>query len=132
MIYSLKSKTSDQIFQFDSTFTLHNLNQGVYLMETKTESFCQSSNQIIIPNAPNCNQVFSPNNDGLKDQFYFDKKGEAKIYNLKGECIKTISTPATWDGKDKNGRRVASGIYMVETATQEGEKSVVCKVAMVN
>ncbi|MBP8758130.1 MAG: Por secretion system protein [Prevotella sp.] len=37
----------------------------------------------------------------------------------------------TWDGKDKSGRRVASGIYMVETATQDGDKGVVCKIAMV-
>jgi len=113
LIYSLKSKSSDQIFQFDSTFTLYNVNQGVYLMETKTESLCQTSNQIIIPNAPNCDQVFSPNNDGLKDQFYFDKKGEVKIYNLKGECIKTIDTPAAWDGKDKNGNLVPFGYYSV-------------------
>ena len=38
----------------------------------------------------------------------------------------------TWDGNDKNGRRVASGVYMVETATQEGAKGVVCKIAVVN
>ena len=38
----------------------------------------------------------------------------------------------TWDGNDKNGRRVASGVYMVETATQEGSKGVVCKIAIVN
>ena len=38
---------------------------------------------------------------------------------------------STWDGKDKSGRRVASGIYMVETATQDGDKGVVCKIAMV-
>ncbi len=37
----------------------------------------------------------------------------------------------TWDGKDKDGRRVASGIYMVHTATNEGNKGVVCKIAMI-
>lgn len=37
----------------------------------------------------------------------------------------------TWDGCDQKGRRVASGVYMVETATAEGEKGTVCKIAIV-
>lgn len=36
-----------------------------------------------------------------------------------------------WDGCDKNGDRVASGVYMVLTATSEGKKGVVCKIAIV-
>jgi len=38
----------------------------------------------------------------------------------------------TWNGRDKNGNRVASGIYMVATATSKGEKGVVCKIAIIN
>lgn len=39
----------------------------------------------------------------------------------------------TWDGCDqRNGRRVASGVYMVMTATNEGKKGTVCKIAIVN
>ena len=38
----------------------------------------------------------------------------------------------TWDGRDMQGRRVASGIYMVATATNTGEKGVVTKIAIVN
>ena len=37
-----------------------------------------------------------------------------------------------WDGCDKKGRRVASGVYMVATATNKGEKGTVCKIAIVN
>ena len=37
----------------------------------------------------------------------------------------------TWDGRDFNGKRVASGVYMVETATSEGKKGTVCKIAIV-
>ena len=36
-----------------------------------------------------------------------------------------------WDGCDQKGRRVASGIYMVATATSKGEKGTVCKIAIV-
>lgn len=37
-----------------------------------------------------------------------------------------------WYGLNRNGQRVASGVYMVEIATSEGEKGVVCKIAIVN
>ncbi|MBQ9656063.1 MAG: Por secretion system protein [Prevotella sp.] len=37
-----------------------------------------------------------------------------------------------WYGSDLKGRRVASGVYMVVTATSTGEKGTVCKIAIVN
>ena len=37
-----------------------------------------------------------------------------------------------WDGKDKNGKRVASGVYMVQTADENGDNGTVCKVAVIN
>lgn len=36
-----------------------------------------------------------------------------------------------WYGIDRDGRRVTSGVYMVEVSTAEGEKGVVCKIAIV-
>ena len=36
-----------------------------------------------------------------------------------------------WYGINRDGKRMASGVYMVEVATSEGEKGVVCKVAIV-
>ena len=38
----------------------------------------------------------------------------------------------TWNAKDQKGKRVASGIYMVETATNDGRKGTVCKIAIIN
>lgn len=37
-----------------------------------------------------------------------------------------------WDGCDTRGHRVASGVYMVQTATADGSKGTVCKIAVVN
>lgn len=36
-----------------------------------------------------------------------------------------------WYGINRDGKRVASGVYMVEVATSAGEKGVVCKIAIV-
>lgn len=38
----------------------------------------------------------------------------------------------SWDGCDLDGRRVASGVYMVQTATSDGSKGTVCKIAVIN
>ena len=37
-----------------------------------------------------------------------------------------------WDGTDHSGKRVSSGVYMVQTATQEGKKGTVCKIVIIN
>lgn len=37
----------------------------------------------------------------------------------------------TWDGCDKKGRRVASGVYMVITSTSDGKSGTVCKIAII-
>ena len=37
-----------------------------------------------------------------------------------------------WDCCDKKGKRVASGVYMVITATSDGKKGTVCKIAVIN
>lgn len=37
----------------------------------------------------------------------------------------------TWDGRDRDGRRVASGVYNIVTAKSDGSKGTVCKVAVV-
>lgn len=36
-----------------------------------------------------------------------------------------------WDGTDLNGQRVASGVYMVNVATPEGEKGITTKIAII-
>ncbi len=38
----------------------------------------------------------------------------------------------TWDGMDTQGKRVASGVYMVAATTSDGNKGIVCKIAIIN
>lgn len=60
---------------------------------------------------------------------------DVKIVTSNGALVNSgRSTGGTyrWNVRDQKGRRVASGVYMVETATQDGGKGVVCKIAIVN
>ena len=59
---------------------------------------------------------------------------DVKILSANGALIhqgRSNGGTYTWDGCDQQGRRVASGIYMVATATSSGEKGTVCKIAIV-
>lgn len=59
---------------------------------------------------------------------------DIKIVTSNGTLVhqgKSRGGTYTWDGKDLKGRKVASGIYMVQTATNEGSKGTVCKIAII-
>ena len=59
---------------------------------------------------------------------------DVKIVSTSGTLVnqgRSNGGTYTWNGCDLKGRRVASGIYMVETATSNGEKGTVCKIAII-
>jgi len=62
--------------------------------------------------------VFSPNGDGKNDTFTpmncpaFIKDAKMEIYGAHGQRVRSIlSADMEWDGKDNNGRELASGTY---------------------
>lgn len=60
---------------------------------------------------------------------------DVKILTTNGTLVKEGRSNGgtfVWDGNDQKGKRVASGIYMVNTATQDGKKGTVCKIAIIN
>lgn len=59
---------------------------------------------------------------------------DVKIVSVNGTLVnqgRSNGGTYTWNGNDLKGKRVASGVYMVETATSQGEKGTVCKIAIV-
>ncbi len=57
-----------------------------------------------------------------------------KIVTSSGHLVaKGVSSGGTftWNGCDLQGKRVASGVYMVLTATEDGKEGAVCKIAVV-
>jgi len=62
--------------------------------------------------------VFSPNGDGKNDTFTpmncpaFIKEAKMEIYGAHGQRVRTLTSGTIeWDGKDNNGRELASGTY---------------------
>lgn len=59
---------------------------------------------------------------------------DIKIVNTNGTLVnhgRSTGGSYHWDGRDLKGHKVASGIYMVETATEDGDKGTVCKIAII-
>ena len=76
----------------------------------------------------------TPEYTGLITIVGLTMNADVKILTSSGKLIaegRSNGGTFTWDGNDRNGNRVASGVYMVVTATSNGEKGTVCKIAIV-
>ena len=76
----------------------------------------------------------TPDYNGLITIVGLSYDADVKILSANGLLIfegRSIGGSFTWNGRDTTGNRVASGIYMVATATSDGNKGVVCKIAII-
>lgn len=76
----------------------------------------------------------TPDYTGLITVVGLTLNADVKILSSNGKLIaegRSNGGTFTWDGCDRSGNRVASGIYMVVTATSDGKKGTVCKIAFI-
>lgn len=62
------------------------------------------------------------------------ENSNVKITDLNGNLIyqgKSLGGQLTWDCRNRSGRRVASGVYLVLAATQDSKESIVTKIAVI-
>ena len=58
-----------------------------------------------------------------------------KITTVSGQLVKEIQASgggASWDVRDYSGRRVATGVYMVFSASEDGNETFVGKIAVID
>lgn len=95
---------------------------------TSTNSEMTTDNVWAYPNP------VTPDYTGLITIVGLSYNADVKILSSSGALVaegKSSGGTFTWDGKDKSGKKVASGVYMVNTATQDGNKGTVCKIGIV-
>ena len=76
----------------------------------------------------------TPDYTGLITVVGLTLNADVKILSPSGKLIaegRSNGGSFTWDGCDRSGDRVASGVYMVVTATADGKKGTVCKIAVI-
>lgn len=72
--------------------------------------------------------------DGLITIVGLSMNADVKILSASGQLVaqgRSNGGTFTWNGRDRTGKRVASGVYMVATATSDGKKGTVCKIAVI-
>ena len=150
-VYVISSDNMNQIYHFTTTNSpLLSDNISSIAMNHKTgEVFIGTENGLcsymsgIIGTIDTMNEdeVFAypnpvtPDYNGLITITGLTDNADVKILSTSGTIIaegKCNGRFFTWNGRDKNNERVASGVYMVATATSSGEKGVVCKIVIVN
>lgn len=75
-----------------------------------------------------------PDYTGLITIIGLTNKADIKIVTSNGVLVNKGTSNGgiyQWDGRDLKGKMVTSGIYMVETATSDGSKGTVCKIAII-
>ncbi len=149
-VYLIASDNITQLQHFttDNSPILSNNILALAINGNSGELFIGTDNGLCSYTAP------VPNGDGMtKDNVYaypnpvrpdyqgaititgLDEDADVKILTSNGSLVnegRASGGQYKWYGLDRDGRRVASGIYMVAVATAEGEKGVVCKVAIIN
>lgn len=105
------------------------------------KGLCSYMSDVTLPsNEMNKNDVYAypnpvkPDYTGLVKIVGLTFDTDVKIVTSNGVLVnqgRSIGDTYTWNQCDLKGRKVSSGIYMVETATSEGERGVVCKIAII-
>lgn len=150
-VYLISEDNNTQIHHFltSNSNLLNNTIESISINPTTGEVFFGTSSGLCSYNS-NTTEAIEEMNDGVTYAYPNPVRPEytgpititgltynadIKIVTVNGTLVnKGRSTGGSyiWDGKDMNGKRVASGVYMVQTATQTGEKGTVCKIAIIN
>ncbi len=150
-VYLISADNNEQIYHFTANDSplLSDVVRSIAINNTTGEVFfgtdkglCSYQSDAIIANEemtkdnvwayPN---PVRPDYNGLITIVGLSFNSDVKILAASGTVVnegRSNGGSYTWDGCDKNGKRVASGVYMVATATSEGKKGTVCKIAIIN
>ena len=148
-LISADNITQLQHFTTDNSELLSNIVNSIAINEKTGEVFFGTDNGLcsFVSDATDINTEMTEDNvwaypnpvtpdyTGLITIVGLTFNADVKILSSNGALIaegRSNGGSFTWDGKDKNGNRVASGIYMVATATSDGKNGTVCKIAVVN
>jgi hypothetical protein len=93
--------------------------RGVGLRNGNTYTFAQLKPAC----TSDCEAFFSPDGDGVADVYYLKDSGKTSIFDRSGKLIRSLVTPAYWDGTDAGGNLSVPGIYFL-VADDESTRTV--------
>jgi hypothetical protein len=115
--YRFENRVSKQLLQNPDR-----LKEGDYILTIEDADGCQVTAQKIISVRKDCLNdypVFTPNTDGMDDDYYIPYEGEAVVYDRNGTERHRFMAPAYWDGRDDNGNPLPMGTYLIVVGKKE-------------
>jgi len=105
--------TGEQIVSDENVFI--GISDGLYQISVSNNEGCDIvfPDPISLQAKDDCDQVLSPNGDGIGDSFYIEEPGLIKIINRNGIVLKELEGPILWDGTNKSGNFLDAGYYLL-------------------
>lgn len=97
---------------------LEEVPEGIYQIEVSDQRNCIDNYPeeiTVLQNCLNDYPVFSPDQDGIEDEYFIPHEGTVKIFDRNGVMLKELNTPAYWDGTDDAGNQMPMGNYVMMT-----------------
>ena len=101
------------------------IKQGTYSIVAKNDGNClvRSQSNLSFDYDNNCTKYFTPNGDGVDDNWFIQDTGHVKIINSQYQVIKELDCPSEWDGTTQNNTLAPDGKYII--LKPDGSKSAV-------
>lgn len=113
MYYTLESISNGKQFISTDITKFNNVIPGTYLLKITDSKNCTASKKYNLDKGDDCQNVFSPNGDGIMDDYFIPDTGTAQIFNTSKKLIRTLTLPSSWDGITNNGNMADAGYYVI-------------------
>lgn len=90
-----------------------NIIPGTYILQATDSRNCTAIKSFLLDKGVDCESVFSPNGDGIMDNYFIADTGTIQIYNSSKKLIKTMNVPGVWDGTTNEGGLADAGYYVI-------------------
>ena len=118
-IWYFGDTTHAQSTNINPSFTYTNIGTYTVMLVAIHGTCTDTARTIVVTDAPTTiiiPNIFSPNGDGINDEFFIINTGlnslNCLIYNRWGELLATLNSPnQVWDGRTPNGGNAPDGTY---------------------
>ncbi len=91
-------------------------NGGISILKSEIQNWATSTETVLaVPNP------FVIKSESDKLSFNYTKPATVNIYTISGEAVDDFPVNIPWDGKNKNGKEVASGVYLFVITSEKSE-----------
>lgn len=104
----------DTIVFTENKIIVDDIKDGMYELKLSTPT-CEYiyPEPIILESKNDCDNVISPNGDGIGDHFFIEQEEPFKIIDKRGSVLNELTGPIFWDGTNSSGEIIDAGYYII-------------------